>query len=222
MPMSFRACVLALVSICALSAGCTASRPPEEMTDDGLVRVPSRSVAGVYRAPGASFVPYRRIVLEPPTISFAHDWQKNHPEVSAAELQRIRTEAAALFRDEFTRELIDRGPYEFTDELAADVIIVNPAIEDMDIPAPDAGVSPGERAYTTGPVKMKVTGDLRDAATGKLVGRLTIFEGNERYSFNELRQASRATNAHDQRIAYARWSRILNEALAVAKVERPR
>jgi len=205
-----------------LVVGCAADRPPDEITDDGLVRVPSRRVAGVYRLPGASFVQFRRIMLEPPTISFAPEWQKNHPDVSDAEILRIRTESAKLFRDEFTRELIDRGPYEFTDELGADVLIVNPAIQDLDIPAPESSVAPGERSYTTGPVKMKVTGDLRDAATGKLIGRLTIFEGNERYPFNELRLANRATNAHDQRVAFAKWSRILSEALAVAKVERPR
>jgi hypothetical protein len=192
------------------------------VTDDGLVRVPSRRVAGVYRAPGASFTHYQRILLEPPTIAFVHDWQKKHPEVSEAELTRIRKETAELFREEFTRELVDRGPYEFTDELAPDVLIVNPAIQDLDISAPDAGVAPGERAYTTGPVKMKVTGELRDAATGKLVGRLTIFEGMDRYAFNELRLANRVTNAHEQRIAFSKWSRILNEALAVAKAERPR
>jgi len=220
--MSFRACVLALALSGAFAAGCTSSRGPEEMTDDGLVRVPSRRVAGVYRLPGASFVQYRRILLEPPTVSFAPEWQKNHAEVSPAEILRIRTESAKLFRDEFTREIFDRGPYEFTDELAPDVLIVNPAIEDLDIPAPEITVKPGERSYTTGPVKMKVTGDLRDAATGKLVGRLTIYEGNERYPFNELRLANRSTNAHEQRIAYAKWSRILGEALAVAKVERPR
>ncbi|HEU5134837.1 MAG TPA: hypothetical protein VFU13_06805 [Steroidobacteraceae bacterium] len=220
--MSFRGCTLALVLAGAAVAGCAASRGPDEMTDDGLARVPSRHVAGVYRLPGASFVQYRRIMLEPPTISFARDWQKNHPDVSDAEIRRIQVESAKLFRDEFTRELIDRGSYELTDELAADVLIVNPAIQDLDIMAPDVGVSPGERAFTTGPVKLKVTGELRDAATGKLVGRLIIYEGNMRYPFNEIRQANRATNAHDQRIAYAKWARILNEALAVAKVEKPR
>jgi len=222
MPKSFRASMLAVALICALATACTASRRPEEMTDDGLVRVPSRSVAGVYRLPGASFVQYRRIMLEPPTISFAPEWQKNHPKVTAAEILRIRTESAEMFREEFTRELIDRGPYELTDELAPDVLIVNPAIQDLDILAPETSVAPGDRSYTAGPVKLKVTGELREAATGKLVGRLTIFEGNERYPFNELRPANRTTNAHEQRIAFGKWSRILNEALAVAKVERPR
>ncbi|HEY6125685.1 MAG TPA: DUF3313 family protein [Steroidobacteraceae bacterium] len=207
---------------CALSAGCTASRGPEELTDDGLVRVPSRRVAGVYRAPGATFTQYQRIMLEPPTIEFVRDWRKNHSDVNDTEYARIVRESAELFREEFTREIIDRGPYEYADELAPDVLIVNPAIQDLDIVAPDASTAPGERQYTTGPVKMKVTGELRDAATGKLVGRLTIYEGNERYAFNELRLANRVTNAHEQRTAFAKWARILNEALAVAKVERPR
>jgi hypothetical protein len=173
----------------------------------------------VYRAPGASFVHYRRIMLEPPTVSFVRDWQKNHPELSPAEILRIVREAAALFRDEFTRELIDRGPYELTDELAADVLIVNPAIVDLDVPAL---AEDGSRIYTAGPARMRVTGELRDAASGALVGRLTTFETDDNYGFGKVRLANRAMNAHEQRIAYGKWSRILNEALAVAKAERPR
>jgi hypothetical protein len=189
------------------------------MTDDGLVRVPARSIAGVYRAPGASFVQYRRIMLEPPSISFVRDWQKNHPDLYPAENLRIVREAAALFREEFMRELINRGPYELTDELAVDVLIVNPAIEDLDVPSL---AEDGSRTYTPGPAMLKVTGELRDAATGALVGRLTTFESDENYGFGKVRAADRAKNAHEQRIAYGRWSRILNEALAVAKAEKPR
>ncbi|HEU5134838.1 MAG TPA: hypothetical protein VFU13_06810 [Steroidobacteraceae bacterium] len=214
--MSRRACVVALALTCAWAVGCTASRLPDEMTDDGLARVPSRPIAGVYRLPGASFVQYKRILLEPPTISFARGWQKNHPEVSSTELKRILQESAQIFREEFMRELIDGGPYELTDELAADVLIVNPAIQDLDIAAPT------EHAYVKGPVKLKLTAELRDAATGTLVGRLTIYEGDDNFETYGIRLANRATSAHEQRIAFAKWSRILSEALAVAKAERPR
>jgi len=206
----------------ALVAGCAADRPPEEMTDDGLVRVPSRSAGGVYRAPDVSFLPYRRIILEPPSISFVKDWLENHPEVSPAEFARIRAESVQMFRDEFAREFVERGPYKFADDPAPDVLLVIPAIEDLNIMAPDAGVAPGERTYTSGPLSMKVSGDLRDALTGRVVGRVTMYQPPDRYAFNEMRIANRVTNAHEQRLAFAKWSRLVREALNVAKAERPR
>ena len=178
-----------------LHRGCAADRPPEETTPDGLVRVPARSVGGVYRAPDATFTQYQRLILEPPSISFIKDWAENHPEVSPTELARIRAESVELFRDEFTRELVKRGPYKFADEPAPDVLLVVPAIEELDIKAPEAAVSsPATRTYLTGrPVTMKVTGELRDALTGKLVGRVIIYRLPEQNPNNELRIANRAT-----------------------------
>ncbi len=64
---------------------------------------------------------------------------------------------------------------------------------------------------------MKVIGELRDALTGKLVGRSSPISPAERYAFNELRIANRVTNAHEQRIVFAKWSRLVHEALNVAK-----
>ena len=222
MPMSFRACLLALVLSCSLAMGCAASRIPEEMTDDGLMRVPSRRVAGVYRLPGASFVQYRRIMLEPPSVSLTAEWQRNHPEVTPAEIVRILSESAQLLREEFTRELVHEGSYELTDDLAPDVLIVNLSIQALHIPVPEVTVAAAERQCTTGPVKMKIVGELRDAATGVLVGRLIMFVGEDRCGYSDFYLASRATNAHERRVAFAKWSRLLNEALAVAKAEKPR
>lgn len=206
----------------ALVAGCAADRPPEEITTDGLVRVPSRSVGGVYRAPEASFTQYRRIILEPPSISFIKDWREKHPEVKDAEFTRMRAETVKLFRDEFAREFVERGPYTFADDPAPDVLLVVPAIEELDIVAPDTQDATRTDSYTNGPVTMKVTGDLRDSSTGKVVGRVIMLPSGERYPFNEMRLANRGTNAHDQRQVFAKWARLVREALNVAKTERPR
>ena len=114
----------------------------------GWCAFPSRSIGGVYRAPDATFTQYQRLILEPPSISFIKDWTENHPEVSPTELARIRAESVELFRDEFTREFVKRGPYKFADEPAPDVLLVIPAIEELDIMAPERGV----RARRTAPI----------------------------------------------------------------------
>ena len=103
-----------------------------------------------------------------------------------------------------------------------DVSLVIPTIEELDIVAPDAADAAGTRTFTSGPVSMKVSGDLRDAMTGKVVGRVIMYRPAERYPFNELREANRVSNAHEQRLVFAEWSRLVREALNVAKAERPR
>jgi hypothetical protein len=203
-------------------AGCAADRPPEEITDDGLVRVASRSVGGVYRAPDATFTQYRRVILEPPSIGFMKDWREKHPEVTQAEFARMRAESIQLFREEFSREFVKHGSYTFAEDPAADVLLVIPSVDELNIVAPDSNVAARTSSYTNGPVTMKVSGDLRDALTGKLVGRVIMLPSDERYPFNEMRIANRASNAHDQRLVFAKWARLVREALDVAKADRPR
>ena len=104
----------------------------------------------------------------------------------------MRTESVRLFRDEFAREFVKRGSYKFADEPAPDVLLVVPAIEELNILAPEAGDAAGERTYLTGrPVTMKVTGDMRDAMTGKVVGRVITYHPPEQNPYNELRIANR-------------------------------
>ena len=206
----------------ALVSGCTADRPPDETTADGLVRVPARSVGGVYRAPDVTFTQYQRLILEAPSISFVDHWLENHPDVGPKEIARLRAETIHLFRDEFTREFVKRGPYRFADERAADVLVVVPVIEELDIKTPEAGDEPGNRTYLPGrPVTMKVTGDLRDSLTGKAVGRVITYHLPEQNPHSEMRLADRAGNAQEQRRVFAEWSLLVHEALDVAKAAQP-
>jgi hypothetical protein len=208
--------------VAGLLAACASGPPPEERTDDGLVRVPSRAIGGVYRNPEAQFTHYRRLMVEPLIVEFVPKWRDAHPEVSDAELRRIQNEAMGLFREEFIKVLVDEGPYELAETRDTDVLHVVPRVVDLDIPAPDAGGDPGTRHYAPSPVKMQITGELRDAATDTLLLRVIMFEGQQRYAFNELRLANRVTNAHEMRGALGRWARLLREALDVAKVAPPK
>jgi hypothetical protein len=218
----WRVGVLAAVS-CVL-ASCRSLPGPEEMTDDGLVRVASRAAGGVYRKPDAQFVQYKRIILEPPVIAFRRGWRDQHPEVTDVDVRKIRDMASEAFREEFERAMISQGGWTFAENPEPDVLIVEPRIADLDIPAPDPGRDAGvAKTYTTGPVKMQVIGELRDAQTGVIVGRVDMFDGNEDYGLgsDRLRVASRVTNLHEMRMTFGRWSRLLRESLDVAKATRP-
>jgi hypothetical protein len=212
-----------LLVVCVLAgalAGCAADRKPEETTADGLVRVPSRAAGGVYRAPGAEFFQYKRFIVEPLTVDFTKDWQKNHKEVSAREVQRMRDEARKLFLEEFADVLVKEGGYTMADAPAADVLLLAPALTDLDVPAPENDMVDTRQLSPRRP-SMTLTGELRDSLTGKLVGRVIVIEPGERYGANELRPANRVTNAHELRLVFDKWVRMLREALSVASTQRP-
>jgi len=203
-----------------LTASQAMSAEPAETTPDGLVRVPSRRSGGVFREPGWPFSQYQRLIVEPVTVTFIKDWEKNHEkEISEKEIRRIRDEAAKIFREEFERELITRGKYKFANDAAADVLIVVPTITDLDIPAPEADKLDID-SYAPKSVGLRVTGELRDATTSRLVGRVDTFAGGDRYGINELRPVNRGTNAHEIRSGIRQWTALLREALNVAKNER--
>lgn len=223
--MATRRAVLAAmcVEVClAVSNARAADPPPPETTPEGLVRVPSRRSGGVFREPGWPFTQYKRLIVEPVTVSFIKDWERTHEkEVSEKEIRRIRDETSQLFRQEFERELVKRGKYTMANEAAADVLIVVPTITDLDIPAPESDKVDMD-SYAPRRVGLRLTGDLRDATTGRLVARVDTFAGGDRYGPAELRPANRVSNAHEIGVGIHQWTVLLREALNVAKNARPR
>src|ERR1041384_1874299 len=122
--MTTRRMLLGAVGCTAIMTACRSLPGPPEMTPDGLQRVPSRRAGGVFRLPGAPFAQYRRLILEPVTVSFIEGWAKNQRETSEKEQRRMREEAAKLFREEFQKELIKDGKYTFAQDPGADLLIV--------------------------------------------------------------------------------------------------
>ena len=219
---SMRPARLGLLLWLAFASGCANDPLAPDVSEDGLVRAPSSRNGAVYRAPGTSFVQYRRILLEPLGVSFERNWEREHPEVSPSDIDRIRRQAAELFRDEFTRELVARGTYTLAEAPGPDVLTVTPKIVDMDISAPQAGRQPGMRSYVVTEGEMTLVAEIHDSRSGALIGRIIDRQRAARNGFSQLQLSNPVTNSHEARIAFQHWSRLLREALDVAKVEKPR
>jgi hypothetical protein len=204
-----------------LLAACAGSRGPVEYSDDGLLRMPSRAEGGVYRLADWPYSQYKQVIVEPLVVSFIKDWEKNHREVPAKEVKRIREEMQTLFREQLTKELVTRGKYKIADAPGHDVLMLEPRCEDLDIVAPDANTM-DTKTLAPGPPKMKLVTEMRDSVTGTLVGRVIMFSGQENYSFDQLRIANRVTNAHDIGLAFTGYTQLLRETLNVARTSRPK
>ena len=210
-----------VLAVFTLLAACKGNLPPKETTPDGLTRVPSRAEGGVYRDLDADFTRYKRLMIEPLTVEFVKGWHKQHPDVSDSEVRRIQLEAATIFREEFTKIMVDEGPFELAEVREADVFVVVPRMLDLKIPAPETDTDAGKNSYSPRPISMEMTGELRDGVSGALLLRVIMIDSEFRYKFTETRMPSRITNANEIRGSLERWSRLVREAFDVAKTAKP-
>jgi len=195
--------------------------PEREVTEDGLVRVPSSRKVGVYRAPDVSFTHYRRIVIEPIPVAFKRNWERRNPDVPKTAVERMRTDFAKSFRTELIEELVDRGGYTLAESPGPDVLRIDASIVDLDYVAPDAGSMPGMKTYVRSAGSMKLVVELRDAASGVLIGRIIDYEKAREYEHTrQLQPANQVTIAHEAAFAFGNAARYTREALNVAKTER--
>ena len=201
-----------------LLLGVAQAAEPPEVTEDGLVRVPSNRKVGVYRAPDVPFARYRRIVIGDIPVQFQKDWERNNPQFKPSDRERMLGELVQMFRKVLVGELVEDGGYQLTDAKDPDVLRIEPSIIDLDITAPDAGSMPGTRTYIGSTGSMQLQVELRDAASGVLVGRIIDYEQAREYPEPQL--ANRTTINEDLRIMFANAARYTREALDVAKTRR--
>ena len=215
--MTVRLLVTVVALGLTLGAGWVRAAQPE-VTEDGLVRVQSSRKVGVYRAPDIPFTQYRRITLDGIAVSFSKNWLRINKNLKEADRERIRADLVRAFREEMTKELVDRGGYALTDEASTDVLRVQPSIQDLDITAPDAGLTPGTRSFVQTAGSMTLVIELRDAASGVVVAR--IIDVERARETRDLQLANQTSNDVEARIAFANAARHTREALNVAKTER--
>jgi hypothetical protein len=195
--------------------------PEPEVTEDGLVRVPSRRQVGVYRAPDVSFVQYQRIVIEPIPVAFKSDWERRNPDVTPALRERMQQDFAHMFREELIEELVDRGGYTLAEDVTPDVLRIDASIVDLDYVAPDTLATPGTQSYVRSAGSMKLVIELRDAASGVLIGRIIDYEKAREYEFaQQLQRADSVTIAREAANSFGKAARYTREALNVAKAQR--
>ena len=188
--------------------------------DDGLVRMPSSREAAVFRSPDVGFTQYKRLMFDRVSVTFVTGWTRNHPKVTEADTERVRSRAAKGFEDELMRELVKRGRYTLAEAPAPDVLRVKARIADLDQTDPNAGLVPGVRSYSRTAGKMTLIVELYDASSGVLVGRVVDLTPPREYP--DPRRLDQVFDESEARFAFANTSRLVHEALSLAMTERPR
>ncbi|MFC1701768.1 DUF3313 family protein [Pseudomonadota bacterium] len=209
--------------ICGLAFSITAvavEGDPPEVTVDGLQLVKDTKMALVYAKPGVDLSQYNRIYLTEPQIAFTKNWlqtQNSIPNqtVRKEDMQRIKTELAALFMEVFREELQNNGGYVLVDGIAEDVLIVHPAIVDLDVFAPDTPGTAGRRSAIPSVGTMTLYMELFDSVTGDLL--VKAIDNKFDRTRTHIQARNRMRNEAAAREMLNDWANLLRLALDEAR-----
>jgi len=154
------------------------NQPP--VTVDGLHLVPDTRLGLVYMDPDADLSVFSRLLLMDAQVAFKKNWRRDINQVqpfhvTASDMERIKIEVAALFREIFTGELKAAG-FTLVTEQAEDVLIIRPAIVDLNISSPDTPRGGTIRNITESAGDMTLYLELRDSITGDLLAKAMDFQ----------------------------------------------
>lgn len=165
---------VATIFLAAVLSKVAVAAQPEQTTHDGLVLTPTKNVELLYTLPGADLAGYKQVALLDCYVAFRKNWQRDQNtsgiRVSSADMERIKKSLAEEFRKVFTEELA-KGGYTLTDKGGDDVLILRPAIIDLDVQAPDVQTAGMGRTFSTSAGGMTLFLELLDGATGQIIAR---------------------------------------------------
>ena len=133
--------IIALVAGISTTSPVLAKKNLPAINDEGMELVKDSELATVYADPGADLSIYKRIWLKDATVAFKKNWKRDQNrsyslKVRDSDMEKIQNDVATVFREVFTQELLDGG-YVLAQEIGEDVLIVVPAIVDLNVIAPD-------------------------------------------------------------------------------------
>ena len=214
--------VFASIALIALAAPPLQSQDeaPEIATGD-LTLVEDKRHTEIYADPDADWSVYTKILLDPATVAFRKNWQRDQNlsqpfKIRTEDMERIKSELSELFGEVFTTELTEEGGYVMTAESGEDVLRITPHIVDLDVYAPDTRSSPGmQRSYTESAGRMTLKLQLYDSVTGDLIAVTSDREEAPRRGY--LQWTSSVTNRQEARHLMQRWAKKMRERLDEAR-----
>ena len=191
---------------------------PQE-TYDGLTLVPDSKVAAAYVDSDADFSVYDKIMILDCYVAFKKDWEKDQTRSSASrvrissnDMEKIKADVAELFREVFTEKLGGDGGYNIVEAAGDDVLLVRPAIIDLDITAPDTMQAGRSRTYTSSAGAATIYIELYDSVTGEILARAADRKAARNVG-GYMSYTNRVTNRAAARRMLGSWAELLRDML---------
>ena len=129
-------------------------------------------------------------------------------------MEKIKSALADEFRKVFTEEL-EEGGYEVVDVTGEDVLVVRPALMNLDVTAPDIATASRSRTYVTSAGSMTLYVELYDSVTGDIIAKVIDPQASDRGSFGF--EANRVTNRAEADRILRKWAGLLRSHLGTVQ-----
>lgn len=204
---------LAITVLLVTTAG-AADKDLPAVTHDGLELRPGKAKV-VYVRPGVDFSQYKRFAILECPVAFSKSWERDQRSsarrLSSSDLDKIKKNLSEEFRKVFVDELQNQGGYAVVEGGAEDVLILRPAIIDLDVTAPDT-MAPG-RNYTLSDSAgaMTLYLEIFDSVSGQILARAIDRQSGR--DFGRIQWQNSVTNKAEADRILRRWAKGLRTAL---------
>jgi len=197
-----------------------------DVTSDGLKRIESAKVDALYWTEGATLEGYDSIRILDCPVAFRKNWKRDFNmrpttlsgRVGDSDMERIRNGISEMFRDEFTETLQDGG-YNVVEENGPNILLLRPAIVNLDVTAPDLRDATRTRSYVASAGSMTLYMELYDGLTGAKIAELADSEGARDNGY--FQYSTSVSNKAEARRILKKWATLLVDALDEAHANLP-
>jgi hypothetical protein len=216
--------LLVVMPIILVPALANADEGDAGLSWEGLVALEESESAVAYIDPDADFSVFRRVAILDPQVAFRSNWLRDQNRsrtrnVRASDVERIKNDVGELLVGVFTEQLEAAG-YEIVNYADEDVLILRPAIIDLDITAPDVRSAGRSRTYAAEAGAATLFIELFDSLSGDLLGRAVDRRATRRSS-GWMMQSNRVSNRSAARREFRVWADRLVAFLDEHYVEAP-
>lgn len=195
-----------------------------DVSHDGLVKVQKAKYGDVvYVLPEADLSGYDAIILLEPTIAFRKHWKSDFnssrrtDRITDKDIAKMISSGKELFLSEFKKTLEKKG-YPIVEESAANVLLVRPAIVDLNVNAPMVnGGSPWTKVYSESAGDATLYIELFDSQTEQILVRAVDRKRDIGDKGSWRFERTRGSNEMDARAAFRSWAKMLAKGLDRAK-----
>ena len=211
--------VVAVVGI-SLAAPGGAAAPQRS---DGLVPMDSTSLDEAYLRPDTTVQGYQKVMIDPGTVELRKGWLKSINATRGPsrwlvpeDAQNITDNAATSLSTVIAATFKSKG-YEVVTTPGAGVLRVTPRVTDLNVNAPSATSANMQALYNVDAGEATLTMDVRDAATGTLLGHI-VDRGTAHELSTRINRSIQGTNAFWFDALFTRWTDKCIASLESAKL----
>jgi hypothetical protein len=227
--MAYDKAALSFIAVTALYAGLSLSPPAfaakesaPEVTKDGLHLYKQTKERLAYVRPGATFTQYKKVALLDCYVEFSKDWVNDYNRdqrdpsrrIRDSDLERAKTALQKDFRKIFTEELQQDGRYQVVDSGGPDVLVLRPALINIQVNAPDLMTAGPSSTYVQSAGAMTIYLELWDSASNTILAR--VVDGQADPSLYGQRSSSVTNRAAAERMMRS-WADELRSRLDLVR-----